>query len=358
LALKQFADTYDYEHWDRIKSLFAGALEHPRLERENWVRLNADDSVIADNVLKLIAHHQPTDGVEEDVPEIRPAPSFDNLAVLAGRFRITRLIGAGGMGEVYEATDDQTGDTVAIKALRSELAGDHAFVARLLMEVEVARRIAHRNICRVLEFYPPQNSSGRRKAFFTMELLNGETLGQRIARCRRLTPAEALPIVRQVGAGLAEVHGLGIIHGDLKPANIMLVPDEMCGERAVVMDFGLARTNVSNAVRGRAGVQLLGTLGYMAPEQFEQASLTVACDIYALGVTIYEMLTGRNHPLLPLSAAAPDVKSGWARVLQHCFAVAPENRPASVTEVTRGLESAESSTSTRRRVSRVSNGIA
>jgi serine/threonine protein kinase len=356
LALKRFADNYDYERWDRIKFLFLCALEHPGPDRENWVRLNAEDSVIADNVLNLVAHHQPTEGIGGDVPEVRAAPpSFDNLAVLAGRFRITRLIGAGGTCEVYEAQDDHTGDTVAIKALRAGLAGDHAFVARLLMEVKVSRRIAHPNVCRVLKFYPPGTKSSRRDAFFTMELLNGETLAQRIVRRRRLTTAEALPIVRQVGAGLAEVHGLGIIHGDLKPANIMLVPDDMCGERAVVMDFGLARTNLGNAMRGRAG-GFLGTPGYMAPEQFEQASLTVACDIYALGITVYEMLTGRNCPLLPLSTAAPEVKSGWDRVLQHCFAAAPQNRPGSVTEVMRGLECAESSTGTRRKASRIANG--
>lgn len=350
MADNQLPDNYDYKRWDRIKSLFASALEHPPPERENWVRRNAGDPVLADNVLKLIAHHQPSDSIEEDVPETpAAAPSFDNLTVLAGRFRIVRLIGAGGMGEVYEATDDHTGDTVAIKALRAELAGDDGFVERLLMEVEVSRRIAHRNVCRVLEFYPPQNGSVQREAFFTMEFLNGETLAQRITRCRRLTATDALPILRQVVAGLAEVHGLGIIHGDLKPANIMLVPDEMCGERAVVMDFGLAGPSVRKAMRRRAGVQFLGTLGYMAPEQFERASLTAACDIYALGITVYEMLTGRYSPLLPLSTAAPDVKSGWNRVLQHCFAVAPENRPSSVTEVMRGLEYAESSSHTRRK---------
>jgi serine/threonine protein kinase len=341
LALKRCADNYDYKRWDRIKSLFASALEHPRPERENWVRRNANDSVIADNVLKLIAHHQPTDGIEEDVPEIRAAaPSFDNLAVLAGRFRITRLIGAGGIGEVYEAMDNRTGDTVAIKALRPGLAGDHAFVARLLTEVEVSRRIEHPNVCRVLEFYPPGTESGGREAFFTMELLNGETLAQRIARSGRLTAAEALPIARQVGAGLAEVHALNIVHGDLKPANIMLVHDEIRGERAVLMDFGLARTNVADAVQTNRG-PCLGTPGYMAPEQFRRGPLSIACDVYAFGITAYEMLTGRNYPLRPLSALTADEKPGWDEILQRCFESAPAKRPASVMEVVQCLERAD-----------------
>ena len=152
-------DDYDYERWARVKSLFADALRVPPAEREAWVRRVADDAVIENNVLKLLAHHHTADLEDEGSPDLpAPPPSFDSSTVLAARFQIVRLIGVGGMGEVYEARDNHTGDTLAIKALRPELAGDRAFVARFLRELLVSRRIAHPNVCRVLEFYPCGNA--------------------------------------------------------------------------------------------------------------------------------------------------------------------------------------------------------
>ncbi len=323
-------------------------MQIPLADRYAWLESNADDALIENNVRKLLVHHHIAEGSEDeylDTPE--PPPCFDSATILAGRFQIVRLIGLGGMGEVYEVTDNHTGDTLAIKALRPELVGDKAFVARFLRELQVSRRIAHPNVCHVLEFYPPGNAPEQCAAFFTMELLLGETLAQRINRKGRFTGAEALPLLRQIAAGLGEVHALRIIHRDLKPANIMLVPDALRGERAVVMDFGLARTDQTSSVNTRSG-PFIGTPAYMAPEQFKRRPLTTACDVYAFGVTAFEMVTGRSHPLGYLATAAPDLKPDWDRVLQRCFDAVPENRPASVMDVVTELERAESARADRR----------
>ena len=159
----------------------------------------------------------------------------DELArgtVFAGRYEIVEELGVGGMGRVYRARDAKLDEVVALKLIRPEIAAERTIVERFRNEIKIARRITHKNVCRVYDLH---EEGGR--LFLSMEYVPGEDLKSLVRRKGRLSVAEAVSIVAQVCEGLAEAHGLGVVHRDLKPQNIMI--DE--GGRAKVMDFGIAR---------------------------------------------------------------------------------------------------------------------
>src|SRR5947208_12349238 len=205
-------------------------------------------------------------------------------AVLANRYRIVALAGQGGMGEVYRADDLKIGQPVALKFLPADLERDPDRLQRLLGEVRIARQVSHPNVCRV---YDVGEFEGHH--FITMEYVDGEDLAALLRRIGRLPQEKALDVSRQIAAGLAAAHAQGIVHRDLKPANIML---DGRG-RVRITDFGLAVA--AEAVRGKEARS--GTPGYMAPEQIEGASITPRTDVYALGLVLFEMFTGRNAPV-------------------------------------------------------------
>jgi tetratricopeptide (TPR) repeat protein len=291
-------------------------------------------------------------------PHRPPAPSFLPGAVLAGRYRIVRFIAQGGMGEVYEAEDAELGERVALKTVRPDIARLEGSIERLKREVHLARKVTHPSVCRLFDLgvhrVPAAEGGAETEVrFLTMELLQGETLGQRILRTGRLTPAEALPIVRQVAAALGTAHAAGIVHRDFKSSNVVLV-----GDRAVVTDFGLARAvapggSLDASLTASGGS--LGTPAYMAPEQVEGREAGPAADIYALGVVIYEMLTG-HWPFTgtsPLSIAAKRLTEAprpprehvgtidpvWERVMLRCLARRPGDRFRTTADVVAALES-------------------
>jgi outer membrane protein OmpA-like peptidoglycan-associated protein len=266
---------------------------------------------------------------------------------LVGRYEILRLVARGGMGEVYEARDRLLDEVVALKTIVLTALDNQRMLGRLKAEVQLARKVSHRNVCRILEFGVHRKTSAEGAwalPFFTMEFLQGETLGKRLARAGRMTTSEALPIVLQVLEGLAAIHAAGIVHRDLKPENVCLL-EETSGVRAVVMDFGVARSlNVPRSLLSLSGEPLMGTLEYMAPEQLRGETPTPAFDVYAFGVVIFEMLTGkrpfaRSHagslanalrrleadaPLL--SSQLPGANPHWERVIAHCLARPPTDR--------------------------------
>lgn len=180
-------------------------------------------------------------------------------------------------------------------------------------EVLHARGVSHRNVCRVYELYDATTRAGVPIHFLTMELLEGETLTQRISRQGRLTTTEALPLVRQLCEGLAAAHAEGVIHRDFKSGNVMLVPRRggpaeasATPMRVAITDFGIARAvqasgTETGAERLTGGASALGTPEYMAPEQVSGNAVTPATDIYALGVVLYEMVTGE----LPFTGETP-----------------------------------------------------
>jgi tetratricopeptide (TPR) repeat protein/tRNA A-37 threonylcarbamoyl transferase component Bud32 len=301
---------------------------------------------------------------------------FQPTQLLAGRFQVIRFVARGGMGEVYEAQDEELNERVAVKTARFETTQTSHEIERFRREIQLARKVTHPNVCRTFDVFRhgvSQSGSSRSQILIvSMELLSGETLAQRIRDRGRFQAAEALPLVEQMCAGLAAAHRVGVIHRDFKSSNVMLVKSTASaagGEqsqsqtfRAVITDFGLAHAEeVEGGTLTRLG-DIVGTPAYMAPEQIDGGAITPATDIYALGIVIYEMLTG----LLPFSADTPlatamkrlshvapsprlhvpDLDPRWEAVVARCLERAPERRFASTDDVVRALRGESVATAT------------
>jgi predicted Ser/Thr protein kinase len=257
---------------------------------------------------------------------------FEPGTRLGTRYRVVGLLGRGGMGEVYRADDLELSQSVALKFLPEKVARNAGDLARLRQEVRVARQIAHPNVCRT---YDIAEADGQ--VFVVMEYVDGEDLASVLRRLGRPTPDKALEIARQLCLGLGAAHENGVLHRDLKPANIMI---DGRG-RVRITDFGLAGTAEELAEDGGAA----GTPGYMAPEQLRGGPASAQSDIFALGLVLYELFTGkratdvtpRPDPLRPDSDSTPrtpsslvaGVDSAVERVILRCLERDPARRPQS-----------------------------
>ena len=202
---------------------------------------------------------------------------------VAGRFRILRFIGSGGMGEIFEAWDSQLDERVAVKTIRPEIASFPWVIDRFKQEVRQTRGISHVNVCRVYEVFSHVRDSGEPIWFLTMELLAGQTLAERLRQQGPIPPKQALDLVEQMVAGLAAAHEHIVVHRDFKSSNVMLVDSPAGKTRAVVTDFGLAR-KVLTGHRTDPAQSKQGTPRYMAPEQAQGGEVGFPADQYALGV--------------------------------------------------------------------------
>ena len=208
--------------------------------------------------------------------------------VIAGRYQIESVLGKGGMGMVYRAHDRMLDETVAIKVLRSELANTAEMLKRFKYEIKLARKVSHRNVCRIHEY---GEDGGVR--YISMEYVEGTDIKQ-LARERGgfLEAAEAFDVAIQTADGLQAIHDVGIVHRDLKTSNIMRDP----GGRVRLMDFGIAKSEAGDASSGGSSLtstgQIMGTPEYMSPEQCLGDKIDHRSDIYALGIAIYEIFTG------------------------------------------------------------------
>jgi serine/threonine protein kinase len=202
--------------------------------------------------------------------------------VFAGRYQIVEDLGKGGMGRVYKALDNEIGERVALKILKPEIAADEQTIERFRNELKTARQISHKNICRMYHL-------GRERGtyYITMEYVSGEDLKSTVMRVGQLSVGKTISIIAQVCEGLAEAHRLGVVHRDLKPQNIMI---DKAGN-AKIMDFGIARSIRTKGIT-EAGV-MIGTPEYMSPEQVDGQQADQRADIYALGIILFELLTGR-----------------------------------------------------------------
>jgi predicted Ser/Thr protein kinase len=257
--------------------------------------------------------------------------------VLDNRYRVLGLLGRGGMGEVYRADDLRLGQQVALKFLPADLSRDPARLAQFHNEVRTARHVSHPNVCRV---YDVGEIDGQ--LFITMEYVDGEDLSILLRRIGRLPEDKGLEIARQICAGLAAAHERGVLHRDLKPANIML---DGAG-KVRVMDFSLAAVGDVKDIRA-------GTPAYMAPEQLSGQEVTVRSDIYALGLVLYEIFTGRRafeaktltelieqHRSGTLTAPTTLVKAldpAIELAIVRCLDAQPARRPASAIGVSASL---------------------
>src|SRR4051812_6543170 len=219
------------------------------------------------------------------------ASSLSNQ-ILDARYQVMKKLGEGGMSYVYLAKEISSGDTVAIKVLSPRLASDKSSVERLRREAGLAMRLDHPNVCRILRLGESEDGL----IYLVMPFLKGELLSDREVRGGPMDITLGITLLKQMCAGLHHAHELQIIHRDLKPENVMLVPDDKGGtERAVVMDFGLAkerRADPAIAKLTATGI-ILGTPEFMSPEQIRGKPLDARSDIYALGIVAFEMFTGK-----------------------------------------------------------------
>jgi len=275
------------------------------------------------------------------ISHISSAPTADEGrfvpgTLLGGRYRIIGLLGRGGMGEVYRATDLMLGQSVALKFLPEEAASNQRLLERFHSEVRVARQVSHPNVCRVYDIGEIEGMP-----FISMEYVDGEDLASLLLRIGRLPADKALDAARKICAGLAAAHDRGVIHRDLKPQNIMM---NKRGD-VVIMDFGLAAfaDQLSGAeVRN-------GTPAYMAPEQLKGAEVTAKSDIYALGLVLYEIFTGKrpfeansvrqlldkqeSAHLPSMTSVAADIDPTVEKAIRRCLEPDPARRPANALTV-------------------------
>ncbi len=266
-------------------------------------------------------------------------PLAPELEGLSDRYEIVRRIGAGGMGVVYEARDRGLDRPVALKVLRSHGAISDDQIERLEREARTAARLGHPNIVAVTDFGRVQG----RGAFLVMELLQGESLGARLARKQKLPASEVTDVSLQVLDALAAAHRAGVVHRDLKPENIHLVPLANGSRLAKLLDFGIVKLRESPASKQltERGA-IIGTPLYMAPEQVEGREVDARTDIYAMGATMYQMLSGAmpydaktpaaivgailDGPPVPLSIRAPELPQKLLSIVDRAMARDPGAR--------------------------------
>ena len=270
-----------------------------------------------------------------------PSLTSNTLAALSQRYDILAEAGHGAMGNVYKARDRETGETVALKLLKPEIASDQAMMERFKNELLFARKITHKNVCRVHDF----NRIGG-IAFTSMEFVEGESLRAVLNRFGGFPVRKGVDLALQICSGLQEAHAQGIVHRDLKPENVMIDANG----NVKIMDFGIARS--MEALTKLTGA-MIGTPAYMAPEQVAGKSVDYRTDIYSLGLILYEMFTGsqafqadtavavalkqmREDPTPP-HEVEPSIPVGIERVILKCLEKEPPRRFQSVAELAAAL---------------------
>jgi TolB-like protein/Tfp pilus assembly protein PilF/predicted Ser/Thr protein kinase len=284
-----------------------------------------------------------------------PREELTTGSTFAGRYQVIEELGHGGMGRVYKVHDTKIGEKIALKLIRPEIASNKETIGRFSNEMRLARRISHRNVCRMFDIGEAEGAH-----FITMEYVHGEDLKSMIEMSGSLSQGMLLNVGKQICGGLAEAHRLGVVHRDLKPRNIMI---DKHGN-AKIMDFGIARSLREKGITG-AGV-MVGTPEYMSPEQAEAIESDQRSDIYSLGVILYEMATSRvpftgetalsiamkhkgevpQDPRL-LNPQIPDELSG---VILKCLEKDKAKRYQSVSDVSSALERIEKGIPTTERI--------
>jgi serine/threonine protein kinase/tetratricopeptide (TPR) repeat protein len=268
--------------------------------------------------------------------------------IFSGRYEVIEELGKGGMGRVFRVYDTKIKEEVALKLLRTEISSDARTIERFSSEIRLARKIIHKNVCRMHDLHEEKGVH-----FITMEYVAGEDLKSFIRRAAPLNSGKAVLIARQVAEGLAEAHKLGVIHRDLKPQNIMIDKDG----NARIMDFGIARLAGAKGIT--AGNVMIGTPGYMSPEQVEGKEADAGSDLYSLGIVLFEMLTGRLpfEGETPLSIAVkqkseappdprtlnPQIPEDLDRIILKCLEKPREKRYRSAEELLADLAKVEQS---------------
>jgi serine/threonine protein kinase/tetratricopeptide (TPR) repeat protein len=303
---------------------------------------NLEDSVLCKTCGTPMTPAETPSSLTKTISMPQEPPEKDKL--FANRYQILSTLGRGGMGDVYKVHDTKLQEDMALKLLRPEIAFDPDIIQRFRNELKLARKITHKNVCRVFDFHEQEGTP-----FITMEYVEGEDLKSFIKQKGKIEEIEAIPIASQIVAGLAEAHELGVVHRDLKPQNIMIEPSG----RAKVMDFGIARSIQASGLTQTG--QIVGTPDYVSSEQAAGLPADHRADIYALGVMLYEMTTGRlpfegdtalsvitqhreKAPKDPRDIN-PDISTGLSNLILRCMEKEKENRYQSARELQKDLRS-------------------
>jgi len=266
-----------------------------------------DEATLVDSDATITAgipsRRTPTPPLKRSSASYSSAAVFEIGEVLGGRYEILQLLGEGGMGAVYKAADRELDRFVALKVIRPELASDPSILARFKQELLLAHQVTHRNVIRIYDLGEAEGVK-----FITMEFIEGKDLRSLTREKKKFAPEEAVDILQQVCLALDAAHSVGVIHRDLKPQNIMR---DGTG-RILVMDFGLARTLEGEGMTQTGA--LVGTMEYMSPEQALGKDLDQRSDLFALGLIMYELLTGKT-PFRAESALASLIKRTQERAI-------------------------------------------
>jgi Tol biopolymer transport system component/predicted Ser/Thr protein kinase len=342
-------------HWTRLKELYQQAEERPLPERAAFLEAACGgDTGLLREVESLLAAGDSAGSFLESAPEMLwEARALAMAGVMLGHYRLDELLGSGGMGLVYRATDTRLGRTVAIKLLRPEMAATADAQRRFQREAKAASALKHPNIVTI---YDAGQSEGR--DFLVMEFVEGQTVAERL-RGGPMPFADALACGIQVAAALEAAHAAGILHRDLKPQNVMM---DSTGSTKVV-DFGLAKVSArgepaqSQMTETRLGA-VMGTAAYMSPEQAEGQPVDARSDLFSFGALLYEMLSGRRafkgaSPASTLAAVlrdepAPLDPAPW-NVIARCLEKDPGRRFQTPAELGAALEAVRAGGPVRRR---------
>lgn len=342
------------ERDERVMTLVEAALARVPEDREAYLRAacGGDAEVYAEVTERLEWEQRMSGFLSQSLItsfEFLDRP-FEPGETVAGRFRIIGEAGRGGMGVVYEAFDEKLSRRVAIKCGRGGCG--HG----LPPEVLAAREVSHYNVCKVHDLHSTTTELGEVE-FLTMEYIEGETLSERIRRAGALAPADAREIARQICAGLAQAHRQGVIHGDLKCSNIILSETRAGATRAVITDFGLAAMKLAGEERRLH--EPAGSLDYMAPELIAGEAVSVASDLYALGVIFHFMLTAEAPGPTPTARIRPSsqtltmdhpalgqyvprrpgaLPAMWSPIVSRCLDPEPEKRFGSAEAIAERLK--------------------
>jgi predicted ATPase/serine/threonine protein kinase len=340
--------------WQRVQEVFAAALDTRPEDRDAFVDARcAGDPALKREVTSLLAAHAQT-GVVDRLGRQMLAPALEHVhaqpaiapGCMVAHYVVLDTLGAGGMGVVCRARDERLHRVVALKFLPPHLASDELAKRRFLLEARAAAALEHANVCTVYEI--GETADGQ--LFLAMPLYDGETLHSRLAR-GPLPVDLALAFTREIASGLAAAHQNGIVHRDIKPSNVMLLPDG----RVKILDFGVAK--IKDVAMTATGTPV-GTVAYMSPEQTRGEPVDLRADIWALGVVLYEMLTGRlpftgenaagvayaiaTRQPAPPSSLREDLPRALDEVIGMALAKVPERRFPGAPEMVRALDEAPS----------------
>jgi tRNA A-37 threonylcarbamoyl transferase component Bud32 len=318
----------DRDRWADVERYFAEAIERPREERQRWLEANVQDDLVRTELQAMVAAHERVTGVLDRPLAIAPSDVTMRLQrALGDWYTIIRSLGHGGSATVFLAREHKHDRSVVLKVLHPEIAAQLG-VHRFIGEVRIAAQLAHPHILPLID-----SGEADGLLYYVMPHLEGETLRDRLNRVGRIPPPQAVGLLRDIADALRAAHAAGVVHRDLKPENVLCA-----GDHAYLIDFGIAVRADLAIPRHTSEGMVVGTLGYMSPEQAAGQTVGALSDIFAWGVIAREMLTGLG-PLEATERSLSDLPAPLASLVRQALEVDPAKRPASAGEIVARLES-------------------